>query len=216
MRNFFIGLFYVRNFASSTEKRSDVAAFYPCSTQEKMEKYNLTSKVCEQLAQQLVEEQAELVKRTAVVEQIKNSIREKKMDVIGRKLMGRVFKYRGKRYIVTNLEHEYEGNGLFVLVHLGEYKDPINEAKLTKRERALLLEYREALKTCRWTLVSEESRKAHHAAKQLRILKHGIDLEVCFSEFFNFDEFAQPDFFKHSGIMVQTDRLRPDTFLEDC
>ena len=36
MRNFFIGLFYVRNFASSTEKRSDVAEFYPCSTQVKL------------------------------------------------------------------------------------------------------------------------------------------------------------------------------------
>ena len=169
------------------------------------------------MAQQLVEEQAELVKRTAVVEQIKNSIREKKMDVIRRKLMGRMFRYRGKRYIVTNLEHENEGDGLYVMAYLGEVPDAyLKRTDLTKRERELLLEYQEELKSGRWYLTPKSSERVRDAVEQLSILKHGIDLEVCFSEFFTFDEFAQPDFFKHSGIMVQTDRLRPDTFLEDC
>lgn len=182
-----------------------------------MEKYNLTLKVCEQLAQQLVEEQAELVKRTAVVEQIKNSIREKKMDVIGRKLMGRVFKYRGKKFLTTEIERDDYDNGLSVMVCLGEIPDAyLKRTDLTKRERESLLEYQEALKSCRWHLTPKSSERVRDAAEQLRLLKHGIDLEVCFSEFFTFDEFAQPDFFKHSGIMVQTDRLRPDIFLEDC
>ena len=117
----------------------------------------------------------------------------------------------------TEIERDDYDNGLSVMVCLGEIPDAyLKRTDLTKRERELLLEYQEALKSCRWHLTPKSSERVRDAAEQLRLLKHGIDLEVCFSEFFTFDEFAQPDFFKHSGIMVQTDRLRPDIFLEDC
>ena len=139
------------------------------------------------------------------------------MEVIKRNLVGRVIRYNHRKFIVTEIERDDYDNGLFVMVRLGEIpKTYLERTDLTKRERELLLEYQEALQSCRWYLTPQRSERVRDALEQIRLLKHGINLEELFNECFNFEEFSQPGFFNHSGITVQTDRLRPDTFLEDC
>ena len=182
-----------------------------------MNEKNFPPKLCELLAQQLVEEQAELVKREAVVEQIKCSLREKKMEVIKRRLVGRVIRYNHRKFIVTEIERDDYDNGLFVMVRLGEIPNAyLERTDLTKREKELLLDYKEALKSCRWNLTPQRSERVRDAVEQIRPLKHGINLEEFFNGCFNFEEFSQPGFFNHSGITVTTDTLRGCAFLEDC
>ena len=94
-------------------------------------------KVFEKLAQQLVEEQAELMKRQATVEGLKKAIREKKLSIVKQCVEGKMLKLDGKAGGVAQLECCDCEDSMKILLHFGV--DPImvvqDVATLTWKER---------------------------------------------------------------------------------
>ena len=168
-----------------------------------METIILSNSVCELLAQQLVTEQAEVVKHQGTVNIIKQTILEKKTEVVKRMVRGRMFKFEGKLVIAMNV-NSYESEKGFVIT-LTFAEEPLSATRfisLTKREKDLLNQYSESFKHCRQGYDSYWEREASRLGYDLGILKHRISLiEHCCREF-SFDEAKEPDFFKTTGILV--------------
>ena len=162
-----------------------------------------TSQVCEQLARELVTEQAEMLKHQGIVDYIKRTIIEKKTEVIKKVVDGHRFRYQGTSIIVLDVSSFESETGIFVMMSF--CKDANNllcSPSKTKRERELLWEYQFAFEHC----LSEHDKSWEHklfgAAGRLKGLKNRIELtEHLFWEF-NFDEACNPDFFKQSGIDI--------------
>lgn len=168
-----------------------------------MEKEFISNSVCGLLAQQLVEEQAEVVKHQGTVNIIKRTILEKKTEVIKRLVRGRFFKFNGMKVIVMNVESYETERGFIVTLTFGE--DPESATRyiqLTKKEKDLLAQYTEAFGQCKLDLDNDWERKASKAGYSLGYLKHGIcPINQIYREF-NFDGAKDPDYFKTTGIFV--------------
>ena len=167
----------------------------------------VSNSVCELLAQQLVEEQAEVIKHQGTVNYIKQTIMEKKTEVIKKLVEGRMYKFEGKRVIVIEVSSFESKDGIFVMLSFAE--DPASAKKhtsLTKREKVLLAKYSEAFKHCRHHFDDYWRNEALTAAYALGSLKHGISLHDERYWEFSFDEAKDPSFFKTSGITVDAFR----------
>jgi hypothetical protein len=167
----------------------------------------VSNSVCELLAQQLVEEQAEVIKHQGTVNNIKRTILKKKTEVIKKLVEGRMFKFEGKRVIVIEVSSFESEDGIFVMLSFAE--DPVSvnkQTSLTKREKELLAKYSEAFKHCRRHFDEYWGSEALRAAYALGSLKHGISLlDERYWEF-SFDKAKDSDFFKTSGITVDAFR----------
>ena len=172
-----------------------------------MANFIVSNSVCELLAQQLVEEQAEVIKHQGTVNNIKRTILEKKTEVIRKLVEGRMYKFEGKRVIVIEVSSFESQDGIFVMLSFAEDPASVNkQTSLTKREKELLEKYSEAFKHCRHHFDEYWGSEALRAAYALGSLKHGINLlDERYWEF-SFDEAKDPSFFKTSGITVDAFR----------
>ena len=168
-----------------------------------MKKLIVSNSVCELLAQQLVTEQAEVVKHQGTVNIIKQAILDKKMEVVKRLVRGRMFKFEGKLVIVMKVDSYESENGFVITFTFAE--EPVSATRfisLTKREKDLINQYSEAFKHCRQGFDSYWEREVSRLGYALGILKHRISLIEHGSQEFCFDEAKAPDFFRNTGIFV--------------
>lgn len=161
-------------------------------------------KVFEKLAQQLVEEQAELIKKEAIVQGLKKAIREKKLSIVKQCVEGKMLKLDGKTGVVAQLECCDCEDSMKILLHFGV--DPImavqNDATLTKKERKLLQKYKQYYGSCKCYLDEVLGSDVLDIARQLKKLKHGIELIIPYAWHISYDDATQPDFFVKTGLAV--------------
>ena len=159
-------------------------------------------KVFEKLAQQLVEEQAELMKRQAIVEGLKKTLVEKKKSLIRDCVDGKMFKLDDKKYAVLHLRIDESEDELWVSVTFGECPDHYldNKKGLTKAEQDALAEYTKAFDICYGGLDKEAGDKACDVARRLVRMKHGLNLTTCRWWTFYYEDFNRPGYFKSSGL----------------
>ena len=183
-----------------------------------MAKENYSNQVCELLAKQLVEEQAEMMKHEAVINNIKQAIVDKKVEVIKNKLHYRGVKYDGGVYYLAEINSHIEGTKF--IIEIGMLVDPKSITKdytLSPREKDLLQEYKE-----RYLYYSSNLNSYHEEIRgmmrKMYRMKNSIILLAYFHHTFNFDEAIEPDFFKKTGFT--TGRFKSYTTheetLEDC
>ena len=163
-----------------------------------------SNQVCGLLAQQLVEEQAEVVKHEAVVKEIKKAIISRKVEVVSNLVEGRVFDFDNKQTIVFDVDsYEVEG-GFYIELTFGQIPtSAIWGVQLTKKESELMDQYAKALDHCSHCFQSDWYKIASRTANALADLKNGIRLIERSTYGFNFDDAIDPDFFKKTGITVE-------------
>ena len=167
-----------------------------------MAKEIYSNQVCELLARQLVEEQAEAMKHEAVVNNIKQTIVDKKVEVIKKMLHYRGVKYDDGVYYLAEIYSCI--NGTTFTIELGMVIDPksiIENYTLSARENVLLQEYKERFPCYRSDLNSYHEEIGSMIGKMAR-LKNGILVSACIHHTFNFDEATDPDFFKQTGFIT--------------
>lgn len=165
-----------------------------------------SSKTCELLARQLVEEQAELLKRTSLVKSIKETIREKKLEVIKYRTEGKLFKIHGDRCIVTEVRSiHFENEMCFALTFVAEATNSVEGKKLTKKESDLIIQYEATFKKYKNNYWDKNwVSKIIGIANELACLKNGIRLiDDMFMWGFGFDDATKPGFFDETGIYIQ-------------
>ena len=163
-----------------------------------------SKQVCGLLAQQLVTEQAEVLKHQAVVESIWKTIVEKKTDIIKRIVNGNFFRIDGIRYLALKLSIEENGDMLVVDITFGITPDVIgSEEKLTRREAELLKEYRDNYDKTIFGNIGEYGGKAVHAARELKYLKNQIYLLRIKSFNIDMTKAFEPKFFEESGLLIR-------------
>lgn len=162
------------------------------------------TKVYEQLAQQLVVEQAELMQKEVVVSGLKKAIAEKKLNIVRDCINGALFKIEGKKVAVLKLSSSYSDDEMSFGVTFGI--DPksitLDESKLTKKEKELWQQYKDSFVNCKWNWCEDERQKALDAAHHLDSLKHKIHLWIPFYWRFSYDDALKPGFFKNTGLGI--------------
>ena len=168
-----------------------------------MAKDFFSKKVCEQLASELVAEEAKMLKQVGVVKTIRHTIREKKLEVIRERVDRRLFKVKNRMVIVINVSSYETDGGFMVEFSFAEHPDfALGSRKLTKKEQEVFDEYREAFVS--YTESHEDTMEydLSQAAYSLAKLKHGIRLLKYELQTFGFHEACDPDFFEKTGITV--------------
>ena len=167
-----------------------------------MDKVIFSTEVCEQLAQQLVTEQAEIVKREAIVEGLRKTLIEKKKSLIRDCVDGQMFKLDDKKYAVLHLRIDEREDELWVSVTFGECPDHYldNKKGLTKAEQDALAEYTKAFDICYRGLNKEDGDRAYDVANRLARMKHGLNFITCRWWTFYYEDFNRPGYFKSSGL----------------
>ena len=170
-----------------------------------MTKDYLSCKTCEQLAQQLVDEQAELFRHQALIDSIKMAIYQKKLEVITRKTKGKAFMIDGKVKIVTDVESFMtENNMCFSLTFATQHVGTQIGSTLTKTERDLLSKYENLFEQCKYYLDDDLAHRIYYIGKRLKDLKNGIGLVNDSNLYhFNYDDASKPGFFDETGIKVE-------------
>jgi hypothetical protein len=165
--------------------------------------FHFSQEVCEQLAQELVTEQAELIKHQVLVKAIKEKLWEVKKQLIEKLIKGKTFMLDGKQKTALIVEFgEYEGN-LRVEVTIGMNTDDIDLPRsMTKKEKILVSDYQECLNLCGENYQYDFGRDAARDAQELKSLKNKIYLTyVCVWDV-DFSNATTPFFFEESGMEV--------------
>ena len=180
-----------------------------------MEKEILSRNVCELLAQQLVTEQAELVKQEAVVENCIKTLKAKKKLLIEFCLEGEYFTLDDSRVLAFAADFYDTGETFWVRVLFAKtpasfYNDKVN---LTRREKQLLNQYKKAFKRCRWGFNEEAGKEIRELARKIHQLKNGLILTNSRSWSFSIEDFSSPDFFRNSGLYLDNMSRYGDSIL---
>jgi len=170
-----------------------------------MEKRKLSKQACCQLANQLVEEQTELVKHQALVDALRKAILEKKKEVIKDLVGGRIIKVNNKRMVLLSVEIEEYYNKIRIVTWLGqEPYDAIKGLKLTATEKKLMREYEGAFGRCynespdsdAWAKIAQRS------GERLMRMKNRMSVLYRSCDSFEYDDATDPDFFNTTGIVI--------------
>lgn len=168
-----------------------------------MENSFISNQVCELLAHQMVEAQAEVLKHEAIVKNIRQTIVDKKVEVIKDIVTGKLFRIKDKTMIVTSVEgHETENGILVIMKYAQEPDSAVVGLTLTRRELNLFSDYREAFTRYVDSFDRDWIYRAEIAASNLSLLKNGIkltDLHFCS---FSFSEARNPEFYEKTGVYV--------------
>jgi hypothetical protein len=159
-----------------------------------------SSQVCEQLARELVTEQAEMLKHEALVKEIKAKLIEGKQQLIRKLILGKTFRLEGKK--MTALEILFDEKDGKLQVHIEFGLDPESEVTpclLTKNEKQLLKEYRNCLEACCYGL-EYMSNDTLEIARRLGCLKNSIILTRCYCWEIDINNTTTPGFFSKSGL----------------
>lgn len=163
----------------------------------------LSTRVNEQLAQQLVTEQAEVVRHQAVVDGIKKAIMAKKRDVILKATQGKLLKWHDKPVIVLevtmrDLGEKFEAEVIFGL----EPTKALAGQKMTKKEASFVARYDECFGPCKYEYDKEYAEDAIYYADEVAQLKHFIELIRKSSWYFSYEKVFLPGFYTSSGLDI--------------
>ena len=183
-----------------------------------MERMNLSKEVCEQLAQQLVEEQADLVKKEAVVNGLKDAIFRKKTEIIKSKIEYQFFQFDRLMHPLS-ISFSYCSDYMSVSICFGAVPDEAIPAGviLTKREKELFEIYKESFNKYLGWEKPEDGMEAWRKILELRQLKNGLNLGKYESWLIRLSDATDPDFFTRTGLTLggyQGMSLKP-TMLEN-
>lgn len=163
-----------------------------------------SSQVCEQLARELVTEQAEVVKHESLVKEIRRKLIQGKQQLIKKLLMGKELFVDGKRRVVLNLEFDMCDDIMKVLITTGQNPDNIfMPCSLTKRESELVRNYKYYLQECQDSQNGESGPLAVETANELCGLKNQITLTRINYCDVDFSNATTPGFFEQSGLVVR-------------
>lgn len=170
--------------------------------------------LCEQLAHELVTEQAELLKHEALVKTMKAKIVEGKEQLINLLIGGKTFDSYGKKKTALGITYYEESDSLIVVVTFG--RDPKNVGRgvrLTRREKALLEDYDYLRRCCAFGFSDGEGIDAVRTARKLEALKNHIYLVYNSTWKIDLENPNNSEFFNKSGLKVGRDGK--DLMLED-
>ena len=171
-----------------------------------MEKRKLSKQACCQLANQLVDEQAELVKHQALVDALRKTIIEKKKEVIKDMAGGRILKIENRRMALLSVDVEEHYNKIRIVTLLGqEPNEAIKGLKLTAIEKKLMREYERAFYRCYNDSPDSDAwaENAQNIGGRLLRLKNSLDLIDCYSVYFEYDNATDPNFFNTTSIVIE-------------
>lgn len=159
-----------------------------------------SKQVFEQIAQDLVKEQAELLKHQTLVEEYKKILVEGKKEIIRKLVKGKRLYFDGKPVIVLEVQFDVEDNklGVTVIVGLDPFKEKI-PSSLTKSEKRLLEQYKVQF---RFHEPGEDRflEPTWEGINKLSCLKNHFDLARCYYWTLDMNDAIQPDFFSRSGL----------------
>ena len=165
-----------------------------------------SSEVCEQLARELVTEQAELLKREALVKTMKAKIIEGKEQLINSLIGGKTFKARSGNRTALEITYYEEPDSLMVVVTFGrDSKDVVKDVRLTRREKALIEDYEDLRRCCANGFKDGDGIDAISIAEKLGVLKHHIYLVYPSVWKIDLSNPDSNDFFKRSGLDTKMD-----------
>ena len=168
-----------------------------------MAKDFFSKEVCEQLAHELVTEQAELLKHEALVKTMKEKLVEGKQQLI-RSLIGRkTFLIEGKWMTALAIDFYVEADSMVVYVTFGlDAADVVGNRLLTRKEQRLLKDYSMQRKLCRELDYEDVEKEALETAETLAFLKNGINLIRHYAWTVDFSNPSSKNFFTESSLMV--------------
>ena len=166
-----------------------------------MVQVNYSTKVCGQLAHEFLTAKAELAKQQVLIDGFRKIIFEKKKEVIESFLERRVFRYMGKKMIALGIDcYDCEEE---IMVYVGFAEVPDVRYELTRKEEALLKEYKEAFEDCQYCFNQPISRKLLGISNTLASLKHGIKLTKTEVWMIPYEDATDDSFFKCSGLTIE-------------
>ena len=163
-----------------------------------------SSQVCEQLARELVTEQAEMLKHEALVKEIKAKLVEGKQQLIRKLIERKTFLLNGKKRTVLLVEFdEYQDNMRIEMTMGLDPKEIDLPTSMTRKEKELLRDYKDCLLFCyedqsEWACID-----ALEIANELKSLKNGIYLSYVTIGEIDFSNATTPGFFEQSGLEVR-------------
>ena len=170
-----------------------------------MAKDYFSSEVCEQLACDLVTEQAELLKHQALVNRLKERLVEGKSQLIRKLILGKSFMISGKKRTVLNLEFEETDGILKVWATIGLDPDEIKlPANMTRRETELFWCYKDYFQICYDDLDGQAGQEFLSLADKIHALKNHIHLKYTTEWLIDFSNATTPGFFGQSGLEIHT------------
>lgn len=162
-----------------------------------------SSQVCEQLACELVTEQAQLLKHEALVNELKATIVEGKKQLIKKLILGKEFLLEGKRMVAIEISFFERLDDMEVTVTMGLDPDEcIMPDSATKREQRLLGLYKDSFYSCKEYQDETSGSEASYWAHRLFRLKNHHLLTQCFWGRIDFANATTPGFFEQSGIVI--------------
>lgn len=178
-----------------------------------METCIYSKKACELLAQELVTEQAEVVKHQAIVEGIRKTIFGKKKEIIKPIVENYFFHFDGRKFSALDLSFSECDNLMFVSITFGEDPEAVDLELLTKREAELMKQYSESYDRAIDDMKGA-GEEAIRAARNLLVLKNNVNLLKYVHCTIHTDDANKPEFFVETGIKIRCrDYSRP---LENC
>lgn len=174
-------------------------------------KSNFSQNVCRQLAEQLINEQTEVMKHVAELNSIKRRITHTKTKLISDLALGNVFRIHDKKSLVTGVHSVVTLHSMVVALDLCECPDSVAcGKKLTKRENELLSEYRMAYDFNRLCKDDGWDKELREIAMELATMNPQIHpLDVLVYEI-DFEYSMKPEFFTQTGIWVGKGKMLED------
>lgn len=168
-----------------------------------MAKDFFSKEVCEQLAHELVTEQAELLKHEALVKTMKEKLVEGKKQLIWSLIGRKTFLFEGKRMTALAIDFYVEADSMVVYVTFGlDAADVVGDRLLTRKEKCLLKEYNMQCKLCREPGYEDVEKEALETAETLAFLKNGINLLRYYAWTVDFSNPSSSNFFTESSMIV--------------
>jgi hypothetical protein len=160
------------------------------------------NEVYQHMATKLMEEEAEVFRHKAVVAGIKESILEKKKEVINNRIEGYHFEYHNK--LVTAIRTSVTNFGLEMSVNVTFAENPERVKsiyQLTKKETELLKEYETLYRLLQEDLNDEVINNLICIAIELKVLKHGLNLITRDVWTIPYKDASKPEFYKETGLV---------------
>lgn len=169
-----------------------------------METSYYSEELCEQLAQELLKEKAEMVKLEASVENLTKLIFEAKKEVIDRTVMYKWFKIWGQTCVIVAPKFEYSDGYITVSAFFAAEpgNDGVNEAYLTAEEAKVYADYKAAFKIRR---TDNNAEKLIKAGTKLSVMNKKVVLVRHRSWVIGIDKCVNKNFFKESGLYIRED-----------
>lgn len=179
---------------------------------------SLTKGLCEQLAKELLKEEAEVLKHEAAIKNIKQIIVEKKKELIKDYIDFCHYNIKGMESEIVYFKLSPENTNADYMVldaYLAALPSSIpSNIEMTPAETRMIEKYKKAFSKYHKDRTDENGCKIVKLARALFSLKHGIDLFHHCHNIIDFDEIANTEFFDHTDIKI-LDRFGHIVNIED-